>query len=40
MIPLTGNQETTHKSNYQKEIVSEINDIEELPYGTFLLFQN
>ena len=32
-IPFNGNQETTHKSTYQKEIMSEINDIEELPEG-------
>ena len=30
-----GNQENTHKSNYQKEIMSEINDIKELLEGTF-----
>ena len=35
MIPLNGNQETTHKSTYQQEIVSELNDIEELPEGNF-----
>ena len=34
-IPLNGNQETTQNSTYQKEIVSEINDIEELPKGNF-----
>ena len=34
-IPLNGNQETTQKSTYQKEIMSENNDIEELPEGTF-----
>ena len=27
-LPFNGNQETTQKSTYQKEIVSEINDIE------------
>ena len=27
----------TQKSNYQKEIVSEKNDIDELPEGTFFL---
>ena len=34
-IPLNGNQETTQKSTYQQEIVSEINDTEEIPEGTF-----
>ena len=34
-IPLNGNQETTQKSTYQQEIVSEINDIKEIPEGTF-----
>ena len=34
-ITLNGNEETTHKSTYQKVIVSEINDIEKLPEGTF-----
>ena len=34
-IPLKGNQETTHKSTYQQEIVSEINDTEKIPEGTF-----
>ena len=34
-IPLNGNQETTQNSTYQQEIVSEINDIEELPESTF-----
>ena len=32
---LNGNQETTQKSTYQQEIVSEINDTKELPEGTF-----
>ena len=36
-IPLKGNQEAKQKSAYQKEIVSEINDIKELPEGTFLI---
>ena len=35
MIPLNGNQETTQNSTYQREIMSEINDIKELPEGTF-----
>ena len=30
ILPPNMNQDTTQKSNYQKEIVSEINDIEEL----------
>ena len=34
-IPLNGNQETTHKSTYQNEIVSDINDIEEISEYTF-----
>ena len=37
MIPLNRNQETTHNSTYQQEILSEINYIEELPEGTFLI---
>ena len=36
-LPLNWNEETTQKSTYQKEIVSEINDFEELPEGTFLI---
>ena len=35
MIPLNGNEETKQKSTYQQEIVSEINDTEEIPEGTF-----
>ena len=34
-IPLNGNQYTTQKSTYQQKIVSEINDIEEIPEGIF-----
>ena len=34
-IPLNGNQDTTQKSTYQKEIVSKTNNIKELPEGTF-----
>ena len=34
-LALNGNEETTQKSTYQEEIVSEINDIEELPEGNF-----
>ena len=33
--PLNGNEETTQKSTYQQEIMSEINDTEEIPEGTF-----
>ena len=33
-FPINDNKETTHKSTYQKKIVSEINDIEELHGGT------
>ena len=32
-----GNQETTQKSNYKNEIVSEINNTEEIPKGTFTI---
>ena len=39
-LPLNGNQETTQKSTYQKEIVSEIDYIEELPEGTFPINSN
>ena len=34
-MPLNGNQEATQKSTYKQEMVSEINDIEELPEGSF-----
>ena len=34
-IPLNGNNETEKKSTYQQEIVSEYNDIEEIPEGNF-----
>ena len=34
-IPLDGNQETKQKFTYQREIVSEINNIEELTEGNF-----
>ena len=34
-IPLNVNQDTTQKSTYQQEVVSEINDIGEIPEGTF-----
>ena len=37
IIPFNVNQETTQKYTYQKEIVSEINDIEELPEGIFTI---
>ena len=36
-LPLNGNEETTQKSTYQNEILSEINDIEELSEGTFTI---
>ena len=35
IFPLDGNQETTLKSTYKKEIVSEINDTKEIPEGKF-----
>ena len=34
-ITLNRNEETTQKSTHQQEIVSEINDIEEISEGTF-----
>ena len=34
---MNGNQDTRNKFTYQKEIVSEINDTEELPEGTFAI---
>ena len=34
-FPLNGNQETTQKSTYQREIVSEINDTKEILEGNF-----
>ena len=34
-LPLNGNQETSQRSTYQQEIVSEINYIEEIPEGNF-----
>ena len=34
-FPINGNQETTQESKYTKEIMSEINDILELPEGIF-----
>ena len=34
-MPSNGNEDITENSIYQKEIVSEINDIEEIPEGTF-----
>ena len=37
ILPLNGNQETTYKSNYQQEIVSETYDIEEIPKGTLTI---
>ena len=38
ILPLNGNQETTQKSTYQKQIMSEINDIKELTEVTFPVF--
>ena len=35
IFPFNGDQETTHNSTYQKEIVSKINDIKEIPESTF-----
>ena len=35
ILTLNGNEETTQKFTYQKEIVSEINDIKEQPEGNF-----
>ena len=34
-LALNGDQETTQKSTYKKEIVSEINDIKLIPEGNF-----
>ena len=33
IFPIIGNQEATYESSYKKEIMSEINDTEELPKG-------
>ena len=35
ILTLNGNEETTHKSTYQQEIVSEINDIDKIPECNF-----
>ena len=35
--PLNGNEENTQKSTYQQEILSKINDTEEMPEGNFLI---
>ena len=35
ILTLNGNLETTQKSNYKKEIVSEINDTNKIPEGNF-----
>ena len=35
ILPFNDNEETTQKPTYHKEIVLEINDIEEIPEGTF-----
>ena len=37
ILSLNGNQETTQNYTYQKWIISEINDIEELPECNFLI---
>ena len=37
-LPNNGNQNTTHKSNYITENMSEINDIKELYKNVFLRF--
>ena len=37
IFPFNGKQETTQKSTYKKEIVSEINKTEEIPEFTFLI---
>ena len=34
-MTICGNQENPHEFTYKKEIVSEINDIEEVPEGIF-----
>ena len=36
-LPIKDNKETTEKSTYQKEIVSEINYIEDIPEGALLI---
>ena len=36
-FPIVGNQETAPNPTYEEEIVSKINDIEELPKGIFLM---
>ena len=36
-IPLNGNKKTTHNSTQKQVIESEINDIEEIPEGTFAI---
>ena len=35
IFPISGNQDTTRESTCKKEILSEINDTEELPEGDF-----
>ena len=37
IFPLNGNQETTQKYTYKKEIMSETNDTEEITDGNFLI---
>ena len=36
-LPNNGNQKTTHESTYTTETMSELYDINELPYGKFPL---
>ena len=37
-FPLNENKETTHKSNFKKEIISEINDTKEIPEEKFPIY--
>ena len=39
-LPNNGNQPTTHESTYTMETISELYDIDKLPYVTFLLSFN
>ena len=36
-FPLNSNKDTTQKSTYKREIVSEFNDTEETPKGTLTI---
>ena len=40
IFPINGNQDNKHESAYKKEMVSEINDTEELPEGIILSILN